>query len=588
VEKRNPNAKHFGFAKGKMEALTDADINALTAELESVKKNDQGNVNLGQGNSVTRMGRLLDALPSLQMKLTVEDLLTPEGLTALRKHDGSLFSIVKSRYGAASPKIVQDFNPYASEIAMLTFAQVKGITNNAVKGAQAYVTEVKREYGKPKKAKGESKAEFNQRKKDHEQRVQDEAMRRYLYDIGGARIQSFSDFMIENVFDYIQIFADLSAKRLPLHGYSKEIVCLRLFGMTGAKWNGSLIAHVERSMGKEFAGLLPAGTKDGIPVNVDGKEYVIGFDDYARNASTGGKSFIQSIGMKDIIALQLDPRYSPYVGNITIGVSDAQIMAMLDNPLFRMVIPYHASGMLPMFAKLVGVDMYNDYTDYQNTTIRQYYDVDGNAVSELKNAKGEAVKADTSFAFNAEIQKTKDAKTAADNYLRWCAQRHPVYDGKTLVGYATFNPKFSSSPYGNDFTRHENYYKLLEDFNTYDSVTEESAVQGAVTMNFPSEENRLTPSQMEAYKKALRETGIFSEKDIEKYAKKADMTFKEIINAEVGNRANYEVTQAPKWESTVKAVEEKLRRITQESSILVKKRIPMVSKTMISFLRFTQ
>lgn len=85
-------------------------------------------------------------------------------------------------------------------------------------------------------------------------------------------------------------------------------------------------------------------------------------------------------------------------------------------------------------------------------------------------------------------------------------------------------------------------------------------MQGAVTMNFPSEENRLTPSQMEAYKNALRETGIFSEKDIEKYAKKADMTFKEIIDAEVGNRANYESTQAPKWESTVKAVEEKLRK----------------------------
>ena len=560
VEKRNPNAQSFGFAKGKMEALTDADINALTRELESVKKNDQGNVNLGQGNSVTRMGRLLDALPSLQKKLTVEDLLTPEGLTALRKHDGSLFSIVKSRYGAASPKIVQDFNPYASEIAMLTFAQVKGITNNAVKGAQAYVTEVKNEYAKPQKVKGESKANFEQRKKAHEQRIQDEAMRRYLYDIGGARIQSFSDFMIENIFDYIQIFADLSAKRLPLHGYTKEIVCMRLFGMTGAKWNGSLIAHVERNMGKEHAGLLPAGTKDGIPVKVNGKDYVIGFDDYARNAATGGKSFIQSIGMKDIIALQLDPRYAPYVGSITIGVSDAQILAMLDSPLFRMVIPYHASGMLPQFAKLVGVDMYNDYTDYQNTTVRQYYDLNGNAVSELKNAKGETVKADTSYAFNAEIQKTKDAKTAANNYLKWCAQRHEVYDGSKLIGYATFNPKFSSSPYGTDFTRHENYYKLLEDFNTYDCITEASTVQGAVTMNFPSEQNRLTAQQMEAYKQALRDTGIFTEKDIEKYAKKANMTFKEIIDAEVGNRANYAATQAPKWESTVKEVEAKLQK----------------------------
>ena len=560
VEKRNPNAENFGFAKGKMEGLSDADIDALTRELESVKKNDQGNVNLGQGNSVTRMGRLLDALPSLQKKLTVEDLLTPEGLTALRKHDGSLFSIVKSRYGAASPKIVQDFNPYASEIAMLTFAQVKGITNNAVKGAQAYITEVKNEYGKLTKTKGESKENFKKRKDAHEQRIQDEAMRRYLYDIGGARIQSFSDFMIENIFDYIQIFADLAAKRLPLHGYTKEIVCLRLFGMTGGKWNGSLIAHVERSMGKELAGLLPAGTKDGIPVRVDGKDYVIGFDDYARNASTNGKSFIQSIGMKDIIALQLDPRYSPYVGSITIGVSDAQILAMLDSPLFRMVIPYHASGMLPMFAKLVGVDMYNDYTDYQNTTVRQYYDTNGNAVSELKNSKGETVKADTSYAFNAEIQKTKDAKVAANNYLKWCAQRHPVYDGSTLVGYATFNPKFSSSPFGTDFTRHENYYKLLEDFNTYDCITEESVVQGPVTMNFPSEENRLTDQQMEEYKNALRETGIFTEKDIEKYAKKADMTFKEIIAAEVGNRANYAATQAPKWESTVKEVEEKLQK----------------------------
>ena len=79
-------------------------------------------------------------------------------------------------------------------------------------------------------------------------------------------------------------------------------------------------------------------------------------------------------------------------------------------------------------------------------------------------------------------------------------------------------------------------------------------------MNFPSEENRLTEQQMAEYKNALRETGIFTDKDIEKYAQKANMTFKEIIAAEVGNRANYAATQAPKWESTVKAVEEKLQR----------------------------
>lgn len=134
--------------------------------------------------------------------------------------------------------------------------------------------------------------------------------------------------MIENVFDYLQIFADLAAKELPMHGYTKEIVAIRLFGMSGAKWNGSLIAHVDKSMGKEYAGLLPASEAkngNGILVKVDGKDYCIAFDDYARNKATNGESFIQSIGMKDIVALMYDPRYSPYVGNITIGVSDKQI-----------------------------------------------------------------------------------------------------------------------------------------------------------------------------------------------------------------------------------------------------------------------
>lgn len=127
------------------------------------------------------------------------------------------------------------------------------------------------------------------------------------------------------------------------------------------------------------------------------------------------------------------------------------------------------------------------------------------------------------FAGNSPFEKT--GKGGCGQLPEVVCRRHPVYDGSNLVGYVTFNPKFSSSPYGTDFTRHKNYYKLLEDFNTYDCITETSTVQGAVTMNFSSEENRLTKQQMEEYKNALRETGIFTEADIEKYAKKADMTF---------------------------------------------------------------
>lgn len=572
VEARNKYAHYFRFADGKA-SLTDEEIEALDKELASGgKKNDKGNLNLGQGSVSAKMSRLLDKVPSLARKLTVDDLLTPQGLTALRATDSNLFSLVKQRYGAASPKIVQDYNPYASEIADLTFNFVKKVTGNNVKGAQDYINQAKKELGDaPKKLKSESKEDFKKRKEEYDAKAEALAMQKYLYSIGGARIQSFSDFMIENVFDYLQIFADLAAKELPMHGYTKEVVALRLFGMSGAKWNGSLIAHVEKSMGKEYAGLLPASEAkngNGIPVKVDGKDYCIAFDDYARNKATNGESFIQSIGMKDIVALMYDPRYSPYVGNITIGVSDKQIMAMLDSPLFRMVIPYHASGMLPQFAQLVCVDMYNDYTNYQNTTVREIrllndtdYTVkigDNGKPKVVKKADSKDVGINTHYAFNEKLQKYGDARKTCQDYLAWCKNEHPIYDKGKVIGFATFNAKFSDSPTGVDFTKHRNYYKLIEDFNTYDNITEKASQQGAVTMNFPSAENRLTAEQKSAYEKALRDTGIFTEADIKKYLKKADMTFEEIVREEVGNRKAYNDATEHKFESTVKEVEDYL------------------------------
>lgn len=566
VDEINPKVGDFNFAKGGNE-LSQMEIAGLITELENAgKKNDKGNLNLGKGAVAKKMKRLLKKVPSLRQHLTVADLLTPKGMSMLRTYDQNLFSLVKQRYGAASPKIVQDFNPYNGEIADLSFKFVKDMIGESVTGAQAYKDKVKETL---KQRDGESKAEYNQR-------VDDEAIRRYLYDIGGVRIQSFSDFMIENVFDYMQIIADLSAREMPLHGYSKEAIFLRLFGMTGGKFNGSLIAHVEKSMGKEYAGLLPveeASNGRGIVVEVDGEKYAICFDDYARHVATG--SFIQSIGMKDIVALQLDPRYSKNVGSITIGVSNKQIRAMLDSPYFRMVIPYHASGMIKEFAELVGVSSYNDYTKFQTTRVNSVRLV-GNAgkvtiefnektgKQKVKNAAGKELKVDTHFDFNEALQRLGDARAAADEYLAWCRddKNHPVYDDDKIVGYATLTPKFSDVKFKDqpmvDFTQHPNYYKLLEDFNVYDSLGEASAMQGAVTMTLPSEATRLTPEQMTAYKQALRDTGLYTEKEIAKYAKKADMTFQELIAEEVGNRADYESRQAKVWDETVDKAEKML------------------------------
>jgi hypothetical protein len=42
------------------------------------------------------------------------------------------------------------------------------------------------------------------------------------YEVGGVRIQSFSDYVPRMVFDYVQMIHDLAANKLPAHAYTKE------------------------------------------------------------------------------------------------------------------------------------------------------------------------------------------------------------------------------------------------------------------------------------------------------------------------------------------------------------------------------
>ena len=422
VKKRNPNAKSFGFGKGEA-TLTSEEVMQLIGELESGgKKNEQGNLNLGQGSSVKRMGVLLDKVPSLRRTLSVEDLITPDGLSALRRFDGNLFSIVKSRYGSNSPKFVQEFNPYNHELAK-------------------YGT-VPTEY---------------------------KFLRDYLYAIGGARMQSFSDFIVENWFDYCQIVADLSARNLPMHTYTKEISLAKLFGMTGIKINMSLIPDIDRSLGREYAGLTR---------NENGDLELI-WADKDRFKATGGKSYMQSINFSDAIALQNDPRYSANVGTIAVGISDMHIRMMLNDPRIRMVIPYHSSGMNPIYADMMGTSYYKDYTNFQNTTVKQLYDSNGKPVS-VKLDKTQTGKLTGGFQFNEVLQDLGDARAAAESYKEWCknASLHTItINGETYT--AELTPKFSQ------FAEEQNYYKLLEDFNTYDCITEEAAPQVDVQQVYP-------------------------------------------------------------------------------------------------------
>ena len=433
VKKRNPNAKPFGFGKGEAK-LTPDEVMQIIGELESGgEKNDKGNLNLGQGSAVKRMGVLLDKVPSLRRTLSIEDLITPDGLSSLRSFDSNLFSMVKSRYGSNSPKFVQEFNPYNHELAM---------------------------YGKVPS--------------------QYDSLREYLYAIGGARMQSFSDFIVENWFDYCQIVADLAARKLPMHTYTKEITLAKLFGLTGIKINMSLIPDVDRSLSKEFAGLTR---------NSNGELELI-WADKDRFKATGGKSYMQSINFADAVALQNDPRYSANIGTIAVGVSDMHIQMMLDDARIRMIIPYHSSGMNPIFADMMGTSYYKDYTNVQNTTIKQLYNSKGQPVS-VKLEKAQADKLTGGFQFNEVLQDLGDARAAAEAYKEWCADdsKHSItIKGETYT--AELTPKF------NDFSGHENYYKLLEDFNTYDCISEQAAPQGDVQQTYPEDFDKILKAEL--------------------------------------------------------------------------------------------
>ena len=470
VKKRNPNAKAFGFGKGEAK-LTQDEVMQLIGELESGgEKNDQGNLNLGQGSAVKRMGVLLDKVPSLRKTLSIEDLITPDGLSSLRRFDSNLFSMVKSRYGSNSPKFVQEFNPYNHELA---------------------------KYGKvPTEYK---------------------SLREYLYAIGGARMQSFSDFIVENWFDYCQIVADLATRKLPMHTYTKEIALVKLFGLTGIKINMSLIPDIDRSLGKEYAGLTR---------NAKGELELI-WADKDRFKATGGKSYMQSINFADAIALQNDPRYSANVGTIAVGVSDQHILMMLDDARIRMIIPYHSSGMNPIFADLMGTSYYKDYTMFQNTTVKQLYNSKGQKVS-LKLDKTQTGKLTSGFQFNEVLQELGDARAAAEEYKAWCADssKHTItIKGETYT--AELTPKFD------DFSGHENYYKLLEDFNTYDCISEQAAPQGDVQQNYPEDFDKILTDELKAqegHRQKQVESQAFDKAmgEIETYLKshtKADTVF---------------------------------------------------------------
>lgn len=247
------------------------------------------------------------------------------------------------------------------------------------------------------------------------------------YKVGGVRLQSFSDFVPSMTFDYMQMMAEMSAKKLPMHVYTKEPSFVKIFGKTGAKINMSLV---------------PSG--DGLKRNADGtmmtKLVTENGDEISEEAAKkyNGKGKLYRVPVYDISneTFPEDEAYklrkdNPNVGTIMVGVSDDHIRAALSDPRIDMVIPYHKSGINPGVAKIRNIQKFADYSNFQHTI----------------GPKGKAL-ANDKYDFYGRLAELKDPRAVAADYVNYCQA-----NGMT--------PKFAQ------FKDHPNYYKLLADFRLY-------------------------------------------------------------------------------------------------------------------------
>ena len=278
--------------------------------------------------------------------------------------------------------------------------------------------------------------------------------RKKAYAVSGVRIQSFSDYVPRMVFDYVQVIADLAAKRLPAHAYTKEVLFVLQFGLTGTKINMSLVPDVVKD------GIAPGLDKDGNYVwNTDGTFPWEDYKDAKGRTWPGARSIQKAKGYKE------------NCGTIAVGISDEQIWKMLADPEIQMVIPYHKSSLNPLVAQMTNVDRFTDYTDYQNTKTRdgknvpKEFDWD-NKLFELSHGKDGKLLPKSEWG---------DIQDLVQEYVDWCNENDYV-------------PKFERFLYMQDGSINPGYYKMLEDFALLDEEGNFKP-QDDVKMRFPTKDS---------------------------------------------------------------------------------------------------
>lgn len=290
------------------------------------------------------------------------------------------------------------------------------------------------DYMKAMNGKGVSSPKVVQLRTDYRGDVRDLNAQsiKALNEIGGLRINSFSDFETPHLMDMMQAVLDMSIAGLKSQAYTKVPNFAWAFGNTGIKINLSLM-----------------GDGTGVDEN-------------------GNLIFSDTEGMKFDEAMKLRETYSKNVGTILVGMNDNHIIAAMGDPRIDYIIPFHKSGWSANeLAKMKTLESYDDYTDSQNEKwITGVKKGGGYQTASIDKKIGNL----DPYGENGYWNYNKDGEYNARKYLELCAKqkRLPKFS-QFLVdhGDGTF-----TLPEGTD-QRSENirkgYWKTLIDFKMYDN-----------------------------------------------------------------------------------------------------------------------
>ena len=310
----------------------------------------------------------------------------------------------------------------------------------------------------------------------------------------GLRSQSWSDFQVIHILDYIAATIELATRNTKEQAYTKVPDFAELMGQTGVMINLSLIPTAK------FNGKLEYDSKEGI--------------DYKRS-------------------LELRDKYHATVGTICIGIDNVQIQMLLGDITVDYVIPYHKSGMSAVIRKAMHIPTWSQYEEYQSEknlakadakkqadkygvkllaendpnyhkhpNFSDWFDIkEAQQIAKMENAnptdKAKQKKYGVMYGGYMAMQ------NAANNYLKLCAERG-------------ISPKFSHEKA--DFTTEENYWKLLIDRKMVDNVTGEVIEQQTIKPIFDEAEvMRILNDELERYPKVKEDQEYAIRKVTEAY-----------------------------------------------------------------------